>query len=136
MRSEQEIRQIKEELEKLTSFTDEQGADVELDSKTVEYAFSICDELHWFLQETPPESFAGDARRDLERIKQIYEAIERRRRKACFNSEQPGPDYIPSAGCVRFAEHFTTSQHRRGPRRFAALFGCAEQDLTDKAGKV
>ncbi len=76
MRSEQEIRILKEQLEKLTGFIGEHGTGSELHNKDVQFACNTSDALHWVLGEISTESFTSVAYASLERLKHIARAIE------------------------------------------------------------
>ena len=76
MQGEQEIRSLKEELEKLTGFISDNGSAEQFAGKEFVFACNVCDSLAWVLEETLVEHFRSDSYINLELLKQIARAIE------------------------------------------------------------
>ncbi len=76
MRTENEIQQLKEELETLTGFIAENGTDEEMTNSN--YYCNIIDALEWILEEIETEHFQSDAFLDLFKLRSIVTNIEHR----------------------------------------------------------
>jgi hypothetical protein len=76
MRTEQETRQLKEELEKLTGFIGEHGSPEQVASKDFQVACNTCDALAWVLGEIQTDHFKSDAHLNLEVLKNTATYIE------------------------------------------------------------
>ncbi|MBA7585904.1 hypothetical protein ES708_27896 [subsurface metagenome] len=87
MRSEQVIKELAEELEKLTGFIGEHGMPKEHMSKDFDFACTVCDALAWVLGEISTKHFTGDAYLNLFRLKHIARAIEIKTGKKLTNHE-------------------------------------------------
>ncbi len=60
MRSEQEIQQLKDGLDKLTGFIADYGPNDCLDKDEMTFANDMCDALSWVLEEISTEDLRGD----------------------------------------------------------------------------
>ncbi|GAI76288.1 unnamed protein product [marine sediment metagenome] len=78
MQSEQETRELAEELKKLTGFIADFGTDDELHSKDVQYACNITDALYWVLRETQTVRFRSSDYLNLDKLKLMARTIETR----------------------------------------------------------
>ena len=76
MRSEEEVRKLKEELEKITGFISEFGTDEELEN--IVFACDVVDALSWVLGEITTEQFLSDSYLNMEKLKRITREIEKR----------------------------------------------------------
>ena len=76
MRSEKEVRKLKEELERITGFIGEFGTDKEFEAVT--YACDVSDALSWVLGEITTEQFLSDSYLNMEKLKRIIREIEKR----------------------------------------------------------
>ena len=76
MRSEEEVRKLKEELERITSFISEFGTDEEFEG--IEFACDVIDALSWVLGEITTEQFLSDSYLNMEKLKRIIREIEKR----------------------------------------------------------
>ena len=76
MRSEEEVRKLKEELERITSFISEFGTDEEFEG--IEFACDVIDALSWVLGEITTEQFLSDSYLNIEKVKRIIREIEKR----------------------------------------------------------
>ncbi len=75
---ENEIRNFKNHLEKLTGFIADYGSDEEFYDDTLEYANNICDALSWALGEISTEHFQSDAYLNMIRLEAIAKNVEER----------------------------------------------------------
>lgn len=82
MQSEQEIRQLKEELAKLTGFIADFGTEQQQGDKSFQFCCDVSVALDWVLGKTTTEKFKGDTYLFLERLKQIVREIEMRTGKS------------------------------------------------------
>lgn len=78
MRSQQEIRELMEKLEKLTGFIGEFGSLKELYNKDVQFACNASDVLSWVLGEITSERFISDAYVNFAHLEEIALMVERR----------------------------------------------------------
>lgn len=76
MRSEKEVRKLREELERITGFISEFGTDKEFEAVT--YACAVSDALTWVLGEITTEQFLSDSYLDMEKLKRLIRKIEKR----------------------------------------------------------
>lgn len=76
MQSEQEVKELKEELSKLTGFISEFGSTPEFQNKDVRFSCDVCDVLSWVLKEISTEHFKSDSYINLDKLKHIARAIE------------------------------------------------------------
>ncbi|GAI71294.1 unnamed protein product [marine sediment metagenome] len=76
MRTEQEVRELSEELSKLTGFIAEHGTSEQLNSRDLCFACDVCDTLSWVQGEISTDQFRSAAHLDLERLSGIAEYIE------------------------------------------------------------
>lgn len=72
------IRELKEELEKITGFIGEYGTEEENKDNEFLFACNICDGLSWVLGEISTEGFKSDAYLDLAKLKIMVTEIEQR----------------------------------------------------------
>lgn len=77
MQSEQEIRQLKEELEKLTGFLGENTATQTLCNEDEMCASTVCDALSWVLEEITTDHFRNGSHLKLKRLIHNARVIER-----------------------------------------------------------
>ncbi len=85
MRSEQEIRDLKEELEKLTGFISENTAPGKLCREDEVYACNVCDALGWVLEDILTDNFKTDAYLKLNKLKHSVRVLERMTGKKLTN---------------------------------------------------
>lgn len=85
MRTEEEIRQLKAELEKLTGFIGEHGTDNELHNRDVQFSCNVNDALAWVLEEIQTVRFRSDDYLRLNNLKHIAKAIEIKTRESLAN---------------------------------------------------
>lgn len=78
MRSEQDIRQLKEELDKLTSFINDGGIDNALDGADILFAYNVAAALGWVLEDIRTENFRSDLYLNLEHLEHIAKAKQTR----------------------------------------------------------
>ena len=78
MLDENEIRNFRNHLEKLTGFITDYGSDEEFNDNTLEYANNLCDALSWALGEITTEDFQSDAYLNLPRLEAIAKNVEER----------------------------------------------------------
>ena len=78
MKSEQEIRELVEELSKLTGFIGEFGTEEELQSDDFKYCCNVSDALGWVLGKISTEGVRSDAYLNLADLKEIARGIEAR----------------------------------------------------------
>ena len=78
MRNQQEVRELKEKLEKLTGFIGEFGTLKEFYNKDVQFSCNASDALSWILGEITIEQFISDASVNFTHLKEIALMIERR----------------------------------------------------------
>ena len=74
------IKELKEELDKITGFIGEYGIAQERDTDYT-YACNISDGLSWVLGEISTKRFRSDAYLDLAKLKRMVTEIEQRTRK-------------------------------------------------------
>lgn len=78
MRSEQEIKELVEELSRLTGFIGEFGTEEELQSSDFRFSCNVSDALFWVLGEISTEGFRSDAYLNLADLKRVARGIEAR----------------------------------------------------------
>lgn len=78
MRNQQEVREVEQELSKLTSFIGELGTEEEFHNKDVQFSCNITDALSWVLEEISSEHFKSDAYVNLMCLREIANTIEKR----------------------------------------------------------
>lgn len=78
MRNQQEIRELKEKLEKLTGFIGEFGTRKELYNKDVQFSCNASDAFSWILGEITSERFISDAYVNFKHLEEIAFMVERR----------------------------------------------------------
>jgi len=78
MKSSQEIKELEEELSKLTGFIADFGTKEEINNEIVRVSCNVCDALLWVLGEIDNERFRSDAYLDLETLKRIVQNIAER----------------------------------------------------------
>ncbi|MBW2672630.1 MAG: hypothetical protein JRD89_04330 [Deltaproteobacteria bacterium] len=76
MRSEKEVRTLREEIEKMNDFISDYGTDKDFEAIT--YACDVCDALSWVLGEITTEQFLSDSYLDMENLKGLIRNIEKR----------------------------------------------------------
>jgi hypothetical protein len=76
MQSEQEVKELKEELLKLTGFIGDFGTDIYLNNKDVQYACNVCDALAWVLGEISTERFRSSDYTNFDNLKHITGNVE------------------------------------------------------------
>jgi hypothetical protein len=76
MKSEQEIKEVKAQLEKLSGFIADLGNDEEFGHKDVAYSNDIDDALSWVLGQITTERFLSDAYVNLSNLYEIAEKVE------------------------------------------------------------
>ena len=77
MQSEQEIRQLKEELEKLTGFIGENGSDEQVTNRDQVFACVVCDALAWVRGEISTDLFRSATHLDLDRLRETVARLEK-----------------------------------------------------------
>lgn len=87
MRSEKEIRELSEELEKLTGFISEFGTEEEFKNEDVTFSNNVFDAFLWVLEETSTEDFRGDTYLNITKLKRAAQNIESRTGKKLENYE-------------------------------------------------
>ncbi len=78
MQSEQKVRELKEELAKLTGFISRFGTEPQDNDNSVLFCCIVSVTLDWILGKTATEKFKGDTYLNLDRVKQITREIEMR----------------------------------------------------------
>jgi len=78
MRTENEIQELKQELETLTGFIADTGTEQEFGDKSVSYSSDVTDALNWVLEEIGTEDFRSDSYLDLAKLHAIASKIEKR----------------------------------------------------------
>jgi hypothetical protein len=76
MQSEQEIRELSEELSKLTGFIYENGSPEQISSRYLSFSCDVCDALAWVLGEITTDDFKSHTHLDLASLKNIAAYIE------------------------------------------------------------
>ena len=76
VRSEEEIRRLRKELERIVGFIGDYGTEEEFEAIT--YACDISDALSWVLGEISTKLFLSDSYLDMERLRVIVKNIEKR----------------------------------------------------------
>ncbi|MHC1625835.1 MAG: hypothetical protein ACXQTN_00620 [Methanoculleaceae archaeon] len=76
MRSEEEVRKLRDELEEITDFIAEYGTDEDLEA--IGFACDVSDALNWVLGEITTEHFLSDSYLDMGKLKRIIGKIEKR----------------------------------------------------------
>jgi len=78
-RTTKNIKELKEELEKITEFISDYGTDKETKDNAFLFACNICDGLSWVLGEISTKRFRSDAYLDLAKLKRMITEIEQRK---------------------------------------------------------
>jgi len=78
IKTEKEIRELKEELSKLTGFIADFGTDEEFQSSEMPFANDVVDAFSWVLNEISTENFRSKAYLDIVALKEVAKGIERR----------------------------------------------------------
>lgn len=78
IRNKKEIKELEEELSKITGFISDYGIDGEFNDKDFSYSCNITDALSWVLEEISTEHFRSNAYLDIDNLKKIVEKIEKR----------------------------------------------------------
>lgn len=78
IRNEKEIKELKEELSKLTGFIADFGTDKEFQSSEMPFANDVVDALSWVLNEISTENFRSKAYLNIAALKEVAKGIERR----------------------------------------------------------
>lgn len=78
MRSEEELRKLKDELERLSAFIGEFGTDKEFEHEDVKYSADVSDALDWVLGEITTERFRSDDFLNIDGLKGLAKRIEER----------------------------------------------------------
>jgi hypothetical protein len=78
MRSEQEIKELAEELSRLTGFIVEFGTEKEFQSDDFKFCCNVSDTLYWVSGEIPTENFRSDSYLNLVELKKVVRGIEAR----------------------------------------------------------
>jgi hypothetical protein len=86
MRTENEIQELKQELEILTGFLVDSGTEQEFEDKCVCYSNDVADALDWVLEEIGTENFRSDSYLELAKLHAIASKIEQRTGKKKENS--------------------------------------------------
>ncbi len=86
MRTENEIQEIKQELETLTGFIADFGTEQEFKHKCVGYSCNVVDALCWVLSEIGTEGYKSDNYLDLAKLHAIVRKVEQRTGKKKENS--------------------------------------------------
>ncbi|MBA7475502.1 hypothetical protein ES707_10873 [subsurface metagenome] len=76
MRTEQEVKDLVKELEKLTGFIGENGLPEQVGTKDYLFSCNVCDALTWVLGEIETDHFKSDAYINLERLRDTAGEIE------------------------------------------------------------
>jgi hypothetical protein len=87
IRNEKELRELKEELSKLTGFIADFGTDKEFQSSEMTFANDVVDALSWVLNEISTENFRSEAYLSITALKEVANGIERRTGKKLENYE-------------------------------------------------
>ena len=78
VRSEIEIKELKDKLDQLTGFIYDYGSDEDVNHKELDFACNLSDALSWVLEEIPTDNFKSDNYLDIENLKIIANNIENR----------------------------------------------------------
>ena len=78
VRSEKEVRKLRDELERLVCFIAEFGTGEEYDHEDVRYASDITDALSWVLGEITTEQFMSSDYINIESLRRLAKKIEER----------------------------------------------------------
>jgi len=78
MRTENEIQELKQELETLTGFIADSGTEQEFADKCVSYSSDVADALDWVLEEIGTQEFRSDGYLDLTKLHAFAIKIEQR----------------------------------------------------------
>lgn len=87
MRSEQELRQLVTELDKLTEFISAHGNEKEFNTKDFNFACNVSDVISWVLEEITTERFTSDNYIDVVKLKAVVSKIELRTGQKLEHSE-------------------------------------------------
>lgn len=87
MITEPELKELAEQLSKLTGYIADSGTDGELHDKDVQYACNVCDVLDWVLGEITTDHFLSSSYLDIRRLKHIAKAIEIRTQRSLNHVE-------------------------------------------------
>lgn len=78
MRSEQKIRELVDELSKLTGFIADFGTEEEFQTDDHKFCCNVSDALYWVSGEIPTENFRSFAYLNLAELKEVAKGIEAR----------------------------------------------------------
>lgn len=81
MRSEQELQQLKQELDKLTGFIADFGTQEEFEADGVTFSNDVSDAIAWALKETSTEHFRSDLYLNMDNLQTIAKRIEQRTKR-------------------------------------------------------
>lgn len=77
MRTEDEIRALRDKLENVTSFIGDFGSTPELQSDKMKYACNVLDTIDWVLGETSTDNFQSEGFLDMDNLYGIGKRVER-----------------------------------------------------------
>ncbi len=89
MRNEQEIKELEQELSRLSGFISDYGTPKEFEEKEVAYICNVVDALDWVLGEIDSESFRFEDYLDLDALRRAVLVIEARTGKKLENYDTP-----------------------------------------------
>lgn len=78
VRNEREIKELEEELSKITGFIADFGTDREFNDEDVKFSNDVTDALSWVLEEISTEHFRSNAYLNIANLKKLAEKIEKR----------------------------------------------------------
>ena len=78
IRSEHEIKELSEELSKLTGFIADFGTEEEYQNEYLKFCCDVLDALYWVSGETPTDSFRSDYYLNLMELEEVARGIESR----------------------------------------------------------
>lgn len=78
MRTEQELQQLKQELDQLTGFIADFGTQEEFEADGVTFSNDVSDTISWVLKETSTEHFRSSLYLNIDNLQAIAKHIEQR----------------------------------------------------------
>jgi|GEM_PF-1463505 len=78
MRSEEEVKELEEEISKLTGFIGDFGTEKEFESEDFKFSCNVSDALSWVLEEIATDHFRSDAYLNINNLKKVVKNIEKR----------------------------------------------------------
>lgn len=78
MRSEREIKELEEEISRLTGFIGDFGAEKEFENEDVKFSCNVSDALSWVLEEISTKYFRSEAYLNISSIRKIVKNVEKR----------------------------------------------------------